>query len=58
MTVDLDEQYIQTAIGIFKASVPSNYYLDGTWSLDYVTVPNQLINLMNYLVTLPEYQLL
>ncbi|MBK8296074.1 MAG: DUF1800 domain-containing protein [Saprospiraceae bacterium] len=58
MTVDLDEQYIQTAIGIFKASVPSNYYLDGTWSLDYVTVPNQLINLMNYLVTLPGYQLL
>ncbi len=58
ITVDLEDQYIQTAIGIFKASVPSNYYLDGTWSLDYVSVPNQLINLMNYLVTLPEFQLL
>ncbi|HEX5626157.1 MAG TPA: DUF1800 domain-containing protein [Saprospiraceae bacterium] len=57
-TVDLPEDIIQTSIGVFKALVPANYYVDGTWSLNYVSVPNQFIALMNYLVTLPEYQLL
>ena len=57
-TQELPEEIIQSAIGVFKALVPLNYYLDGTWTLNYATVPNQLINLMNYLVTLPEFQLL
>lgn len=58
MTAQLSEEIIQTAIGVFKSLVPSNYYQNGTWSLNYVTVPNQFISLMNYLVTLPEFQLL
>lgn len=57
-TAEISEEIIQTAIGVFKSLVPSNYYLNGTWNLDYVTVPNQFISLMNYLVTLPEFQLL
>lgn len=57
-TQDLPEDIILTAIGVFKALVPANYYVDGTWTLNYVTVPNQFIALMNYLVTLPEFQLL
>ncbi len=58
ITADLSEEIIQTAIGVFKSLVPANYYLDGTWTLNYVSVPNQFISLMNFLVTLPEYQLL
>ncbi|MBK9108008.1 MAG: DUF1800 family protein [Saprospiraceae bacterium] len=57
-TATLPEEIIESAIGVFKASVPLNYYNDGTWTLNYVSVPNQFINLMNYLVTLPEFQLL
>jgi uncharacterized protein (DUF1800 family) len=57
-TTDLAEDIIQTSIGVFKSLVPSNYYLNGTWTLDYVTVPNQFITLMNYLISLPEFQLL
>lgn len=57
-TADVSEEIIQTAIGVFKSLVPSNYYVDGTWSLNYISVPNQFIALMNYLVTLPEFQLL
>ena len=57
-TAEISEEIIQTSIGVFKSLVPSNYYLNGTWTLDYVTVPNQFIALMNYLVTLPEFQLL
>lgn len=57
-TQDLPEDIILTAIGVFKSLVPANYYVDGTWTLNYTTVPNQFIALMNYLVTLPEFQLL
>ncbi|MBK6546504.1 MAG: DUF1800 domain-containing protein [Saprospiraceae bacterium] len=58
ITVELPEDIIQTAIGVFKSLVPSNYYTNGTWNLDYFTVPNQFIALVNYMVTLPEFQLL
>ncbi|MBP8725990.1 MAG: DUF1800 domain-containing protein [Saprospiraceae bacterium] len=58
LAVDIPEEYIQTAVGVFKALVPENYYQNGTWTLNYTTVPSQFINLMNYLITLPEFQLL
>ena len=58
LAVPLDEEYIEQGIGIFKAGIPSNYYTNGTWSLDYSTVPNQCLNLMQFLSTLPEFQLI
>ncbi len=59
-TIDLSPDVVETAVNIFKAPVPANYFIDGTWSLDFElgVVSNQFINTMNYLVTLPEFNLL
>ncbi|MEP7197445.1 MAG: DUF1800 family protein [Saprospiraceae bacterium] len=58
ITLPMPEDLIQTTIGVFKSGVPANYYLDGTWTLDYTTVPQQFINVMKHISTLPEFQLL
>lgn len=47
----------EIAIDDFKGEVPDNYFEDGTWTLDYVSVPDQVVNLMNFLITQPEFQL-
>lgn len=57
-TLDIPEEIVQNAIAVFKSGVPSNYFVDGTWNLDLTDVPRQFSNLMKYLITLPEYQLL
>ncbi|MBK9377039.1 MAG: hypothetical protein IPM86_01630 [Saprospiraceae bacterium] len=54
----MDEEYIKQAIGVFKAPVPSNYFINGTWSLDYSAVPTQILNTLKYFVTIPEFQLI
>ena len=51
-------EIVETAVGVFKATVPANYFLNGTWNLDYNMVPRQFMDLMKYIITLPEYQLL
>ncbi|MBK9272349.1 MAG: DUF1800 domain-containing protein [Saprospiraceae bacterium] len=58
ITLPMPLDIIETAVSVFKAGVPANYFEDGTWDLDYVTVPTQFANLMKYITTLPEYQLL
>lgn len=58
ITVPMPQEIIETAVSVFKAGVPANYFEDGTWDLDYVTVPTQFANVMKYITTLPEYQLL
>ena len=45
------------AINIFKGDVPENYYVDGSWDLNYESVPNQVYNLILYFISLPEFQL-
>ncbi len=45
------------AINIFKGDIPENYYDDGTWDLNYESVPNQVYNLILYFISLPEFQL-
>lgn len=46
------------AINIFKGNVPDNYYEDGTWSLDYHTVGDQVYGLFyNYIIITPEFQI-
>ncbi|QKX04944.1 DUF1800 domain-containing protein [Aquimarina sp. TRL1] len=45
-------------LGVFKGdSVPENYYEDGTWTLDYPGVEQQLYNLLLYISEIPEFQL-
>ncbi len=58
ITLPMPEELVQSAIGVFKSGVPANYFVDGTWSLDYSYVPQQFINLMKHISTLPEFQLL
>jgi len=53
----LEPVHLQAATIYFKAGIPENYYLDGTWNLYWNEAPYQIVNLLNYLVRLPEYQL-
>jgi len=45
------------ALETFKSTVPANYFEDGTWTLQYPTVPGQMRDLLVHLVKQPEYQL-
>ena len=53
----LDAVHLQAAVGYFKAGIPENYYIDGSWNLFWDEAPEQVLNLMKYLVKLPEFQL-
>ncbi len=53
----LDAIHLQACIEYFKAGVPDSYFTNGTWNLDYDEAPLQIINLLKYVVRLPEYQL-
>lgn len=57
MGQNLDPVHLQGAILNFKAGVPENYYQDGSWNLYWNDAPLQIINLLYYLVRLPEFQL-
>jgi len=54
---DIKNEELQDALNIFKGDVPDNYFEDGTWDLSYESVPNQVYNLMLFLISLPEFQL-
>jgi hypothetical protein len=54
---DIKKEELQDALNIFKGDVPDNYFEDGTWDLSYESVPNQVYNLMLFLISLPEFQL-
>ena len=45
------------ATDIFKAEIPQNYYDDGSWNLNWDTVPYQLVLLFLHLTKIPEFQL-
>lgn len=45
------------ALETFKSNVPANYFDDGTWDLQYPTVPLQMRDLLIHLIGQPEYQL-
>lgn len=50
------EAYDQ-ATTIFKWMIPQNYYDDGSWNLDWETIPAQVALLMQHITRLPEFQL-
>ena len=51
-----EEEY-ERAVMRFKAEIPQNYFDDGSWNLNWDTAPGQITLLINYIVTLPEFQL-
>ncbi|HFC01385.1 MAG TPA: DUF1800 domain-containing protein [Phaeodactylibacter sp.] len=55
--IPLEEQHLDIAVEYFKSDIPQNYFDDGSWNLYWNESANQLINLLGYLVRLPEFQL-
>lgn len=47
----------EAGIDVFKSRVPSNYFENNTWSLNFSAVPQQVMDLIQYIVSLPDYQL-
>lgn len=46
------------ATDVFKTDfIPSEYFTNGVWTLDYPSVPWQVVLLFQYLTRLPEFQL-
>jgi len=48
----------ERATEVFKVDIPSNYFEDGSWNLNWNTVPWQMTSLLQYLIKIPEFQLL
>ena len=47
----------EAGLATFKGVIPSNYFEDGTWTLTFPGVPQQVYELLKYLVFLPDYNL-
>ncbi len=54
---NLEPVHLQAAVVYFKANIPENYFQDGSWSLYWDEAPYQIVNMLYYLVKLPEFQL-
>lgn len=54
---EIDSDLVDVAILYLKAGIPENYFEDGSWNLYWDEAPDQLLNMIKYLVQLPEYQL-
>ena len=54
---NIKEEERQDAINVFKGEIPDNYFEDGTWTLSYESVPNQVYDLILFFISLPEFQL-
>jgi len=46
-----------SAVDVFKADIPENYFERGEWSVDWDTVPEQAALLIQHLTHQPEFQL-
>lgn len=53
----LDPINLQACLAYFKYGIPENYFQDGTWNLYWDEAPDQIVNMLYYLVRLPEFQL-
>ena len=47
----------KSGVDIFKARVPSNYFDTNTWTLSFEVAPLQVRDLIEYIVSLPDFQL-
>jgi uncharacterized protein (DUF1800 family) len=50
-------QDYEAATQVFKYEIPENYFEDGSWNINWDTMPEQVLLLMNHISQLPEYQL-
>lgn len=48
----------ERATEVFKVDIPSNYFEDGSWNLNWDTIPWQMTSLLQYLIKIPEFQLM
>ena len=48
---------LNDAVSIFKSDVPDIYFNGGGWTVDDNSVPKQFYDLINFFITLPEFQL-
>lgn len=48
----------ERATQVFKVDIPSNYFDDGSWNLNWDSVPWQMTSLIIYLTRIPEFQLM
>lgn len=53
----LEPVHLQAAVINFKSNIPENYFIDGSWNLYWDEAPYQIVNMLYYLVKLPEFQL-
>lgn len=53
----LDPLNLNGAVINFKAGIPENYFQNGSWGLYWDEAPYQIVNMLYYLVRLPEFQL-
>ncbi len=53
---DRPETY-EIAARVFKADIPETYFENGYWNLDWEEAGDQMQNLLQYIIKLPEYQL-
>ncbi len=47
----------EVATEVLKGDIPENYFMDGSWNLDWEEARGQMRLLMNHLMRLPEFQL-
>jgi uncharacterized protein (DUF1800 family) len=55
---ELEEVHRLAALAYLKEGIPENYFTDGSWNLYWDEAPYQIINCWNYLIRLPEAQLI
>ncbi len=53
-----DSRQLDAAVTAFKWEVPQNYFDEGSWNLDWPTVPAQVALLLQFVTRTPEYQLM
>lgn len=42
---------------IFKSDIPDNYFVDGTWTINFFEVPLQVSLLLKHIIRLPEFHI-
>lgn len=57
LDITLDQDLITVATQYLKAGIPENYFMDGSWNLNWEEAPEQLLNMLRFIIQIPEFQL-
>ncbi len=52
-----DESEYDEGFNYFASNVPESYFEDGTWDLGYPEIGEQVVDLLGFIVQMPEFQL-